>query len=190
MSRQPALILRCAERLTPDGRGPPAGIRRVRRSSSLRTAASRARRSSAPAPTTSASTPYPTEKGHIVEGLTKDDFEKSTKTASPRRSRARNSSPSTLWTPEAERKNPRTQQDAYDLAADPTWRIFVIVLESLGLQLQGRHYMRAPLHEVHRSQPRPQDLFACLTTERRMERLVLGRRRPPPTRLSTAAEWI
>ena len=24
------------------------------------------------------------------------------------------------WTPDAERKDPRTQQDAYDLAADPT----------------------------------------------------------------------
>src|SRR5213596_2846864 len=56
---------------------------------------------------------YPRGKdGRSLEGLTKDDFETFD-----------------TWTPDAARKDPRTQQNAYDLLADPTWRVFVTVTD-------------------------------------------------------------
>ena len=63
---------------------------------------------------------YPTTKdGKIVEGLTKGDFE-IYEDGKPQAIESAEYITFDTWTPDAERKDPRTQQDAYDLAADPS----------------------------------------------------------------------
>src|SRR3954465_307514 len=72
---------------------------------------------------------YPTaEDGHVLQGLTKDDFEIYEDGTRQAIESAEYITFDT-WTPDGERKDPRTQQDAYDLAADPAWRVFVVVID-------------------------------------------------------------
>ena len=132
---------------------------------------------------------YPTEKGHIVEGLTKDDFE-IYEDGKPQAIESAEFVTFDTWTPEGERKDPRTQQDAYDLAADPTWRIFVIVLDPSAYNFQGRHYMRAPLHEFIERNLGPKDLFGLLTTESEWNDLVLGQTTTTADAIIDSREWI
>jgi VWFA-related protein len=132
---------------------------------------------------------YPTEKGHIVEGLTKDDFE----IYEDGKLQAIESAEFVTfdtWTPEGERKDPRTQQDAYDLAADPTWRVFVIVIDPNAYNFQGRHYMRAPLHEFIDRNLGPKDLFGLLTTESEWNDLALGQKTTFADSVIDSREWI
>ena len=117
---------------------------------------------------------YPTGKdGKIVEGLTKDDFE-IYEDGKPQAIENAEYITFDTWTPDGERKDPRTQQDAYDLAADPTWRVFVIVIDRAAFGMEGQHHMRGPLHEFIDRNLGPRDLFGLLTTENSPADLVLG----------------
>src|SRR3954471_13529350 len=116
---------------------------------------------------------YPTGKdGRILEGLTRDDFEVYEDGKLQEVEQAEFVAFDT-WTPEGERKDPRTQQARYDLAADPTYRVFVIVLDPSAYNMQGRHYLRGPLHEFIERNLGPRDLFDLLSTENQWTDLVL-----------------
>jgi VWFA-related protein len=133
---------------------------------------------------------YPTSKdGTIVEGLTKDDFEiyEDGKLQS-----IENAEFITFdtWTPDAERRDPRNQQAAYDLAADPTWRVFVIVIDRASYGMEGQHYMRAPLHEFIDRNLGPRDLFGLLTTESSWTDLTLGQSTTAAKGVINSRRWL
>jgi VWFA-related protein len=133
---------------------------------------------------------YPTAKdGTIVEGLTKDDFE----IYEDGKLQAIESAEFITfdtWTPDAERKDPRTQQAAYDLAADPTWRVFVIVIDRDSYGMEGQHYMRAPLHEFIDRNLGPRDLFGLLTTQNEWTDLALGQTVTAANAVIDRRDWL
>jgi VWFA-related protein len=133
---------------------------------------------------------YPTGKdGKIVEGLKKDDFE-IYEDGRPQAIENAEYITFDTWTPDAERKDPRTQQDAYDLAADPTWRVFVIVIDRPAYGMQGQHYMRGPLHEFIDRNLGPRDLFGLLTTENSPADLVLGQQTIVANAVLDRQDWL
>ena len=133
---------------------------------------------------------YPTNKdGTIVTGLTKDDFEVYEDGRLQDIERAEFVTFDT-WTPEGERKDPRTQQEAYDLAADPDWRVFVIVLDRAAYDMQGQHYLRAPLHDFFERNLGPHDLFGLLSTDNEWTDLVLGQTTSAANAVIDSREWL
>jgi VWFA-related protein len=132
---------------------------------------------------------YPSQDGKIIEGLTKDDFEIYEDGTLQTIDRSEYITFDT-WTPEGERKDPRTQQDAYDLAADPAWRVFVIVIDPAAYGMAGQHYMRAPLHEFIDRNLGPRDLFGLLTTKNSSADLVLGQKTTVVNSVIDSRAWM
>jgi VWFA-related protein len=132
---------------------------------------------------------YPTDKkGNIVEGLTRDDFE-IYEDGKLQEIESANFITFDRWTPDGERKDPRTQQDAYDLAADPNWRVFVIVIDPDAYTMEARHYLRAPLHDFIERNLGPRDLFGLLTTRNEWTDLVLGQTTTAANAAIDSREW-
>jgi VWFA-related protein len=133
---------------------------------------------------------YPTGKdGRILEGLTKDDFE-IYEDGTPQTVEKAEYVTFDTWTPEAERKDPRTQQEAYDLAADPSWRIFVIVIDPAAYGLRGQYYLRTPLHQFLERNLGPRDLFGLLTTQNQWTDLQLGQTTTVASAVLDSREWL
>src|SRR6516165_5278546 len=120
---------------------------------------------------------YPTTKdGKIVGGLTADDFEVS-EDGKPQTIESFDFISFPTFTPEAERRDPASQQAAYDAAADPRYRVFVILLDmeyvstlghpDPGASIQAIQDMRSiqrPLIQFLDRVLGPMDLFGFLTT--------------------------
>jgi len=133
---------------------------------------------------------YPTGKdGRILEGLTKDDFE-IFEDGKPQAIELAEYVTFDTWTPEAERRDPATQQDAYDLLADPTWRVFVIVIDPKAYGLRGQYYLRAPLHDFLERNLGPRDLFGVLTTHDRWTDLQLGQKTTVANAILDSRKWL
>jgi len=133
---------------------------------------------------------YPTNRdGTIVTGLTKEDFEVYEDGRLQDVERAEFVAFDT-WTPEGERKDPRTQQDAYDLAADPNWRLFVIVIDPAAYGMEGQHYLRTPLHNFLERSLGPRDLFGLVTTEDSWTDLTLGQTVSAANAVLDSRKWI
>jgi len=133
---------------------------------------------------------YPTGKdGHIVQGLTRDDFE-IFEDGKPQTIENSEYVTFDTWTPEGERKDPRTQQDAYDLLADPTWRVFVIVIDRGAYDMRGQYYMRTPLHDFLERNLGPRDLFGLLTTASKWTDLVLGQKTTAADGVIDNQKWL
>ena len=133
---------------------------------------------------------YPvTKDGKIVEGLTRDDFE----IYEDGKPQAIDSSEFVVfetWTPEGERKDPRNQQDAYDLAGDPKYRVFVLVLDPAAYDMEGRHYLRVPLHNFLERNLGPRDLFGLLSAEQEWTDLVLGQTTTTANKIIDSDHWL
>jgi hypothetical protein len=128
---------------------------------------------------------YPTSKdGRIIEGLKAEDFEI-----------AEDGKPQTIesfdyisfptFTAEAERHDPESQRAGFDLAADPRYRVFVIVVDmAFGASHAGAlvpttgdlGYIQAPLVNFLDRVLGPQDLYGFLTSRNTAKDLVLGQR--------------
>src|SRR5688572_31847898 len=67
---------------------------------------------------------YPTRDGKIVEGLQAEDFEV-LEDGKPQKIESFDFLKFDGFTPEALRKDPRTQREGFDMAADPRYRVFV-----------------------------------------------------------------
>jgi VWFA-related protein len=133
---------------------------------------------------------YPTGKdGRIIEGLTADDFE-IFEDGKPQKVETFEFDRFETWTPDGERKDPKSQQEAYDLAADPAWRIFVIVIDPAAYNMEGQHYLRAPLREFIERDLGPHDLFGLLTTENDWTDLTLGQQTTVADAVLDSQEWI
>jgi VWFA-related protein len=133
---------------------------------------------------------YPTGKdGRIIAGLTRNDFEVY-EDGKLQQIEAADYITFDTWTPEAERKDPRTPQDAYDLAADPTWRVFVIVIDPNAYGMEGQHYIRTPLHQFVERTLGPRDLFGVLTTENEWTDLTLSQKTTAAKAIFDNRDWM
>lgn len=119
---------------------------------------------------------YPTTRdGKIIEGLTADDFEVLEdgvvqKIASFEFVRFPQSNPV------EERRDPNSQREGFDLASDPSYRVFVIYLDNLHVDFKGSHHMRAPLINFLNRVLGPKDLFGVITAAHSVNDLMLGQK--------------
>ena len=115
---------------------------------------------------------YPTIEDRIVEGLTRDDLQV-----------FEDGKPQTIETFEfvrADARPPDDERAAYlsareglELAADPRYRVIVIVVDRAGLH--GRAWA-SKLHTFLRTEVEPRDLLALITTDDSWQDIFLGRR--------------
>jgi len=127
---------------------------------------------------------YPTKNGKIVEGLKPDDFE-ITEDGKPQAIESFDFIKYDTFTPEAERRDPISQRAGFDLAADPRYRVFVILVDMLfgnvhdGAVVQNSgdlHYIQSPLVNFLNRVLGPQDLYGFLTSRNSAKDLVLGQK--------------
>jgi VWFA-related protein len=116
---------------------------------------------------------YPTLDGRIIQGLTKDDFEL-----------FEDGKPQTIAAtefvafsaPDDARGSMLSAREGLELAADPHYRVVVIVLDRAVFDLPQWRTTREDLHDFLDSQVGPRDLVGLITTDRPWTDLVLGRR--------------
>jgi VWFA-related protein len=113
--------------------------------------------------------------GRILEGLTRDDFEVyEDGTLQSIESFEYIAFPS--WTPEAERNDPRSQEEGFALAADPAYRVFAVVIDREAFDLPGWHVMHGPLIDFLERTLGPRDLFGLVDSKSEWTDFVLGQR--------------
>jgi VWFA-related protein len=117
---------------------------------------------------------YPSRDGHIVEGLTADDFE-ILEDGKPQAIDAVQFIRFDAFTSDEERRDPNSQRDAFALAADPSYRVFVLYLDAYHVDLTGSHSLRQPLVNMLQRILGPRDLFGMLTPRQMPRDLILGR---------------
>lgn len=106
---------------------------------------------------------YPSTDGKIIQGLTVDDFEL-LEDGVPQKIDSFQFIQYDQHTPSTERRDPHSQRDAFQLAADPSYRVFVIYLDNLHVQFSGSHAVRQPLVTFLNRVLGRNDLFGVLTT--------------------------
>jgi VWFA-related protein len=116
---------------------------------------------------------YPSKDGKIIEGLTADDFEV-LEDGAPQKIESFQFVRYEQNNPVEERRDPNSQREAFDLAADPSRRVFVIYLDHQHVDFTDSHRIRAPLITFLNRVLGPRDLFGVLTTKQRPEDLMLG----------------
>lgn len=116
---------------------------------------------------------YPSRDGKIVEGLTAGDFE-ILEDGKPQKIDLLQFIRFEGLTPDIERRDPNSQRDAFQLAADPRYRVFVIYLDMFHVDVAGSHRTRGPLTDMLKRILGPQDLFGMLTPLQMPRDLILG----------------
>lgn len=116
---------------------------------------------------------YPVRDGRPLTGLTATDFDL-----------LEDGKPQTIdrvefishpaWTPLAERRDPNSQRDGFNLARDPKYRVFVLYLDAFHVDFAGSHRVSAPIAELLNRMMGPQDLFGVLTPAQTVKDLLLG----------------
>jgi VWFA-related protein len=116
---------------------------------------------------------YPTKDGKIVEGLAAEDFELL-------EDGVRQKIDTFQFvrydqnTAAGERRDPNSQRDAFQLAADPSYRVFVIYLDNRHLDVTDSHRIRRPIVTLLQRILGPRDLFGVMTTLQEPRDLILG----------------
>jgi VWFA-related protein len=118
---------------------------------------------------------YPVRDGKIIEGLTPADFEVF-EDSQPQAIESLEFVTFDRWTPHAGRRDPQSQQEAFQLAADPRYRVFVIYLDVFSTTWANSAYVRQPLLDMLNRMLGPNDLFGLLTPSQDARDLVLGQR--------------
>lgn len=118
---------------------------------------------------------YPTRDGKIIEGLTAADFEVLEDGV------VQNISSFEFVrfpqsNPVEERRDPNSQREGFELAADPSYRVFAIYLDNLHVDFSGSHSMRAPLINFLNRVLGPKDLFGVITAGQSVNDLMLGQK--------------
>jgi VWFA-related protein len=126
---------------------------------------------------------YPTSKdGRIVEGLKPEDFE-ITEDGKPQTVDSLDFIRFDTFTPETERRNPSSQREGFELAADPRYRVFVIFVDMRfssgfgvfsGINDMGR--IQQPLVNFIDRVIGVHDLFGLLSSRNKVSELVLGQK--------------
>ena len=137
---------------------------------------------------------YPIKDGKIVEGLTAEDFE-ILEDGKPQAIESFDFVRFDTLSPEAERRDPATQQEGFDMASDPRNRVFVIFVDMAFSQIAGAfaptsslQLIQQPLADFLERILTPQDLYGFLTSRNSVKDLVL-QRKTAVTREQIADLW-
>ena len=116
---------------------------------------------------------YPTQDGKAVTGLTINDFEL-----------LEDGKPQVIdrvefiehpeWTPLADRRDPNSQREGFEMAADPKYRVFVLYLDAWHVDFAGGHRVALPIIDLLNRMMGPQDLFGVMTPYLYIKDLLLG----------------
>ena len=132
---------------------------------------------------------YPTANGRIIEGLSKNDFA-IYEDGAPQSIETFEYISFPRWTPETERKDPRTQEEGFALAADPSYRIFAVVVDREAFDMVGWNVMHRPLVDFLERTLGPKDLFGLIDTRSEWKDFVLAQRTTTArVELSNPAWW-
>ena len=125
---------------------------------------------------------YPTHDGKIVENLKPEDFEV-LEDGKPQQIDSFDFVRFDTFTPEAERRDPSSQREGFDLAADPRYRVFVIVTDlafstSAGAVVRNNDviHIQQPLVNFLDRILGSQDLYGFVTSRNSVKDLVLARK--------------
>jgi len=123
---------------------------------------------------------YPaTQDGKIVEGLKAEDFE-ILEDGKPQAIESFDFIKFDTFTPEAERRDPGSQQAGFDLAADPRYRLFIVYADLTFTKsvngIENLSLIEQPLVNFLERTIGPQDLYALLTTRNSVKDLVLAQK--------------
>jgi VWFA-related protein len=119
---------------------------------------------------------YPAARdGQIIEGLTRDDFE-IYEDGKLQAIESFEYITFPAWTPEAERKDPRSQEEGFALAADPAYRVFAVVIDRAAFDMVGWNVMHRPLLDFLERALGPKDLFGLVDSKSEWTDFVLAQR--------------
>ena len=125
---------------------------------------------------------YPSTNGKIVEGLKPEDFE-ILEDGKPQAIESFDFLKFDTFTPDAERRDPISQQAGFDLAADPRYRLFVVYVDLTMSTSYGAvtgtddvPHIRQPLINFFERIVGPQDLYGFLTNRNSVRDLVLAQK--------------
>ena len=125
---------------------------------------------------------YPIQDGKVIENLTAEDFE-ILEDGKPQQIDSIDFVRFDTFTPEAERRDPSTRREGFDLAADPRYRVFVIFVDMNFNRSAGALEESYDLPQIQRPLGQfldrvlgPRDLYGFLTSRNSVNDLVLGRK--------------
>jgi len=118
---------------------------------------------------------YPTRDGKIVEGLTRDDFDVYEDNA-PQKVETFDFISADTRPPDDERGTLLTPREGLELAADPHYRVFVIVIDKSSMVKSTWEPLQNALREFLDTEVSPRDLIGLITTDRSWQDLVIGKR--------------
>lgn len=118
---------------------------------------------------------YPRRDGKIVEGLTAKDFQVF-EDGKPQAIETVEFIRVDFNTPESERRDPNSQAEGNELAADPRNRVFVLYFDHFHASLQGSHSLRRPIVDMLNRMLTVTDLFGLATVHTRPQDLIFGRK--------------
>ena len=123
---------------------------------------------------------YPTTPdGRIIEGLKAEDFEV-LEDGKPQPIDSFDFIRFDAFTPEAERRDPVSQQAGFDMAADPRYRLFIVYVDLTFTKsvntTENLPLIEQPLVNFLERTIGPQDLFGLLTTRNSVKDLVLAQK--------------
>ena len=131
---------------------------------------------------------YPTRNGKIIDGLTRDDFEI---LEDGRRQQIADvelvpyDAP-----PDDDRGSMLSAREGIELAADPHYRVFILVIDRASFDDTRWREMRAALQQFFQSEIGPRDLLGLITTDRPWTDLVIGRRLGAIEDEIDAPDWL
>jgi len=116
---------------------------------------------------------YPVREGRPILNLTSADFEL-LEDGKAQAIEAVEFIDHPAWTPLGERRDPNSQRDGFELAKNPSYRVFVLYLDAFHVDVAGSHRLRQPLGELLNRMLGPKDLFGVLTPAQSPKDLLLG----------------
>ena len=118
---------------------------------------------------------YPRRDGKVVEGLTAKDFQVF-EDGKPQSIETVDFIRVDLNTPETERRDPNSQAEGNQLAADSRNRVFVLYFDHFHNSLGGSDSLRRPIGNMLNRMLTATDLFALATVYTRPQDLIFGRK--------------
>jgi VWFA-related protein len=132
---------------------------------------------------------YPTKDGKIVEGLTRDDFD-IYEDDKPQKIDTFEFISADARPPDDERSTMLTPREGLELAADPHYRVFVIVIDKGAIVKSTWEPLRKAIHEFLDSEVSPRDLVGLITTDQSWQDLVIGKRLSAIEEEIDSEEWL
>ena len=118
---------------------------------------------------------YPMKGGKPIQGLTIEDFEV-LEDGVPQRVEAFEHVLSMPSGPQAARREPSSQRESLQQAANPRSRVFVIFLDAPNVTVGGSHNIKEPVLRLIDRIVGPDDLVAMMTPDMSTSNLVLARK--------------